>query len=299
MKNKDEQLLDASGKFLIGGDLPVSRIGFGAMRITGDGILGPPEDKNAAIAVLKRTQELGITLIDTAEAYGPEVSENLIAEALYPYPEGLVIATKGGMLRTGPNQAQPDGRPQRLRQDLEGSLRRLRVDQIDVYQLHRPDPNVPFEDSVGELARMKAEGKIRHVGLANVTIDQLVQAQKIVPIVTVQNHYNLAQPQSVGMDNQQTEEMIDLCARQGIGFIPWHPLSVGALARPGSIVEQVARRHQAQPGQIALAWLLQRSPTILPIPGTTSVRHLEENVEAAKIRLSRDEFEEMRRVVHE
>jgi pyridoxine 4-dehydrogenase len=295
MENRKEQTVAASGEFVIGGDLPVSRLGFGAMRITGEGVWGPPKDKDEALAVLKRTLELGITLIDTAEAYGPEVSETLIAEALYPYPEGLVIATKGGMLRTGPNQAQPDGRPQRLRQDLEGSLRRLRVDQIDVYQLHRPDPNVPFEDSVGELAKMKAEGKIRHVGLSNVTIDHLVRAQKIVPIATVQNHYNLAQPQSFGMDSQQTEEMIDLCARQGIGFIPWHPLSVGALARPGSALEQVARRHQAQPGQIAIAWLLQRSPTILPIPGTTSVKHLEENVEGAQIRLSQNEFEEMRR----
>lgn len=298
MKDRNERAIAASGEFLIGGDLPVSRLGFGAMRITGEGIWGPPEDKDAAIAVLKRTQELGINLIDTAQAYGPEISESLIAEALYPYPEGLVIATKGGMLRPGPNQAQPDGRPQRLRQDLEGSLRRLRLDCIDVYQLHRPDLKVPFEDSVGELAKMKAEGKIRHVGLSNVTLEQLVSAQKIVPIATVQNHYNLAQPQSVGMDSQQTEEMIDLCARQGIGFIPWHPLSVGELARSGSMLEQAARRHQAQPGQIALAWLLQRSPTILPIPGTSSVRHLEENVVGAQIRLSQDEFEEMRRAAH-
>jgi pyridoxine 4-dehydrogenase len=283
---------------VIGGDLHVTRLGFGAMRITGDGVWGPPKDKDAAIAVLKRTQDLGITLIDTAEAYGPEVSESLLAEALYPYPKGLVIATKGGLLRPGPNQFLPDGQPQHLRQALEGSLRRLRVDQIDVYQLHYPDPNVPFEDSVGEIAKMKAEGKIRHVGLSNVNMDQLVMAQKIVPIVTVQNHYNLERPESVGMDIQQTAEMIDLCTRQGIGFIPWHPRSTGELARPGSVLDQIAKRHNAQPGQIALAWLLQRSPTILPIPGTSEVKHLEENVEAVKIRLSQDEFEEMRRVAH-
>ncbi|HTK06892.1 MAG TPA: aldo/keto reductase [Ktedonobacteraceae bacterium] len=298
MENRSERPAAASGEFVIGGDMPVYRLGFGAMRITGEGIWGPPEDKNAAIAVLKRVRDLGITLIDTAEGYGPGVSETLIAEALYPYPEGLVIATKGGLQRTGPNLFQPDGRPQRLRQDLEGSLRRLRVEQIDVYQLHYPDPNVPFEDSVGELAKMRAEGKIRHVGLSNVTIDQLARAQKIVPIVTVQNHYNLERPQSVGMDVQQTEEMIDMCARQNIGFIPWHPRSTGELARPGSILDQIARRHNVHPGQIALAWLLQRSPTILPIPGTASVKHLEENVEGVKIRLSQDEFEEIRRAAH-
>ncbi|GHO76878.1 oxidoreductase [Ktedonobacter sp. SOSP1-85] len=298
MENRNEQIAAASGVFAIGGDLPVSRLGFGAMRLTGEGIWGPPKDKDAAIAVLKRAWDLGITLIDTAEAYGPEISESLIAEALYPYPKGLVIATKGGLLRTGPNQFRPDGRPQRLRQDLEGSLRRLRVDQIDVYQLHYPDPNVPFEDSVGEIAKMKAEGKIRHVGLSNVTIDQLTAAQKIVPIVTVQNHYNLEQPQAVGIDIQQTAALIDLCAQENIGFIPWHPRSVGDLARPGSVLDQIARRYNAQSSQIALAWLLKRSPTILPIPGTASVKHFEENVEAAKIRLSQDEFEAIRRVAH-
>ncbi|GHO79567.1 oxidoreductase [Ktedonobacter sp. SOSP1-85] len=298
MENRNERSAAASGTFAIGGDLPVSRLSFGAMRLTGDGIWGPPKEKDAAIAVLKRALDLGITLIDTAEAYGPEISESLIAEALYPYPKGLVIATKGGLLRTGPNQFRPDGRPQRLRQDLEGSLRRLRVDQIDVYQLHYPDPNVPFEDSVGEIAKMKAEGKIRHVGLSNVTIDQLMVAQKIVPIVTVQNHYNLAQPQAVGIDARQTAALIDLCARENIGFIPWHPRSVGDLAHPGSVLDQIARRYNAQFGQIALAWLLKRSPTILPIPGTTSIKHLEENVEAAKIRLSQDEFEEIRRIAH-
>ena len=295
MENINERLTAVSGEFTIGGDLHISRLGFGAMRIVGDGVWGPPKDKDAAIAVLKRTQDLGITLIDTAEAYGPGISESLIAEALYPYPESLVIATKGGLQRSGPNQFQPDGDPLHLRQALEGSLRRLRVDKIDVYQLHYPDPNVPFEDSVGEIAKMKAEGKIRHVGLSNVTIDQLMSAQKIVPIVTVQNHYNLEKPQSVGMDVQQTQEMIDICASQGIGFIPWHPRSTGKLAQLGSVLDQIAKRHNVQTGQIAIAWLLHRSPTILPIPGTSSVKHLEENVEGAKIRLSQDEFEEIRR----
>lgn len=298
MEKNNERSVAASGTFVIGGDLPVSRLGFGAMRLTGDGVWGPPTDKAAAIAVLKRTQDLGITLIDTAESYGPEVSESLIAQALHPYPKDLVLATKGGVLRPGPNQFLPDGHPLHLRQALEGSLRRLRVDQIDVYQLHYPDPNIPFEDSVGELAKMKAESKIRHVGLSNVTIDQLVMAQKIVPIVTVQNHYNLEKPQSVGMDVQQSEAMVDLCARQGIGFLPWHPQWVGELARPGSVLDQIARRHEATPGQIALAWLLHRSPTILPIPGTSSVRHLEENIASAKISLSQDEFQEIDRVAH-
>lgn len=296
MEQRNKQPITAnSSTFLIGGDLPVFRLGFGAMRLTGSGIWGPPEDKDAAITILQRTQELGITLIDTAEAYGPEVSESLIAEALYPYPEGLIIATKGGLLRPSPNQFLPDGDPQHLRRALEGSLRRLRMEQISLYQLHYPDPNVPFEDSVGEIAQMRTEGKIRHVGLCNVTIDQLTRAQKIVPIVTVQNHYNLEKPQSVDMDIQQSREMIDLCAQQGIGFLPWHPRSLGALAQPGSVLDQIARRHQAQPGQIALAWLLQRSPTILPIPGTSSLKHLEENVESTKLRLSQDEFEEISR----
>jgi pyridoxine 4-dehydrogenase len=295
MEKNNERSVAASGTFAIGGDLPVSRLGFGAMRLTGEGVWGPPADKDAAIAVLKRTQDLGVTLIDTAESYGPAISESLIAEALYPYPEDLVLATKGGLLRPGPNQFVPDGHPQHLRTALEGSLRRLRVDQIDVYQLHYPDPNVPFEDSVGELARMKAEGKIRHVGLSNVTIEQLTIAQRIVPIVTVQNHYNLEKPQSVGMNVQQSEEMINVCASLGIGFIPWHPQWVGDLARPGSVLDQLARKHHAQPGQIALAWLLHRSPTILPIPGTSSVKHLEENVESAKISLSQDEFQEIDR----
>jgi pyridoxine 4-dehydrogenase len=291
MQNTIKRPAEASGVFAIGGDLKVYRIGFGAMRITGEGIWGPPANKQEAIAVLRRALELGINLIDTADSYGPEVSESLIAEALYPYPAGLVIATKGGLLRPGPGQWSPDGRPQHLREALEGSLRRLRLDHIDVYQFHRPDPKVPFEDSVGEIANMRAEGKIRHVGLSNVTVEELARAQKIVPIVTVQNHYNLAQRQSEHMTVQQSEEMVDVCERQGIGFIPWNPLSTGELANQGGPLDQIARRHNAQPGQIALAWLLQRSSTLLPIPGTSSVKHLEENTMAATIKLTQEEFE--------
>ena len=281
----------ASGTFTIGGDLTVYRLGFGAMRLTGPGIWGPPADKQEAIAVLRRAIELGVNLIDTADSYGPEVSESLIAEALYPYPKDLVIATKGGLLRTGPGQWPQDGRPEHLREALEGSLRRLRLDHIDIYQFHRPDPNVPFEDSIGALAKMREEGKIRHVGLSNVTIDQLAQAQKIVPIVTVQNHYNLAMRESEHMTVAESEEMIDLCARQGIGFIPWSPLAFGELARSDNTFVQIAKRHDAQPSQIALAWLLKHSSTMLPIPGTSSVKHLEEDVVGATIKLSQEEFD--------
>src|SRR5579884_3284208 len=291
MQSKQQQPATASGTFTIGGDLTVYRLGFGAMRLTGQGIWGPPPDKQEALAVLHRALDLGINLIDTADSYGPEVSENLIAEALYPYPEGLVIATKGGLLRTGPGQWPQDGRPEHLREALEGSLRRLRLNQIDIYQFHRPDSKVPFEDSVGEIAKMRAEGKIRHVGLSNVTVEELARAQKIVPIVTVQNHYNLAQRQSERMTVQQSEEIVDVCERQGIGFIPWNPLSTGELARQGGALDQIAKRHNAQHGQIALAWLLQRSSTMLPIPGTSSVKHLEENTMAATIKLTQEEFE--------
>ncbi len=291
MQNTMQRPAHASGTLIIGGDLTVYRLGFGAMRITGEGVWGPPANKQEAIAVLHRALELGINLIDTADSYGPEVSELLIAEALYPYPKDLVIATKGGLLRPGPGQWVPDGSPKHLREALEGSLRRLRLERIDIYQFHRPDPKVPFEDSVGELAKMRAEGKIRHVGLSNVTIDQLARAQKIVPIVTVQNRYNLANRESENMTAAQSEEMIDICARQGIGFIPWFPLATGELARSGGPLDQIAKRHNATPSQIALAWLLQRSSTMLPIPGTSSVKHLEENVMGATIKLSKEEFE--------
>jgi pyridoxine 4-dehydrogenase len=285
----------ASGTFTIGGDLTVYRLGYGTMRLTGPGIWGPPASKHEAIAVLRRALELGINLIDTADSYGPEVSELLIAEALYPYPKDLVIATKGGLLRPGPNQWVPDGSPQHLREALEGSLRRLRLDHIDLYQFHRPDPKVPFEVSVGEFAKMRQEGKIRHVGLSNVTLDQLARAQEIVPIVTVQNYYNLADRKSENMTVAESEAMVDLCARQRIGFISWFPLATGELARQGGPLDQIARQHNAKPSQIALAWLLQRSSTMLPIPGTSSVKHLEENVLGATIKLTQEEFDAVER----
>jgi pyridoxine 4-dehydrogenase len=295
MQTTQQRPAEASGKLTVGGDLEVYRLGFGAMRLTGPGIWGPPADKQEALRVLRRALELGINLIDTADSYGPEVSESLIAEALYPYPRDLVIATKGGLLRPGPGQWVPDGRPEHLRMALEGSLRRLRLDRIDIYQFHRPDPNVPFEESVGALAEMRKEGKIRHVGLSNVTIDELSRAQRIVPIVTVQNHYNLESRESERMNVADSERMIDICASQRIAFIPWAPLTAGALASPGGRLDEVARRHNATPSQIALAWLLRRSPTMLPIPGTASVRHLEENVLGATIRLTDAEFDTIAR----
>jgi aryl-alcohol dehydrogenase-like predicted oxidoreductase len=281
----------ASGKLTIGGDLEVYRLGFGAMRITGPGIWGPPPDRQEAVAVLRRAVELGINVIDTADSYGPEVSESLIAEALYPYPQGLVIATKGGLVRPGPDEWVPDGRPEHLRAALEGSLRRLRLNRVDVYQFHRPDPNVPFEDSIGTLAQMQKEGKIRHIGLSNVTLDDLARAQRIVPIVSVQNHYNLVSRHSEGMSVADSERMVEICASQRIAFIPWSPLTAGALARPGGPLDDIARRYNATPSQVALAWLLQRSPTMLPIPGTASVKHLEDDVRGATIRLSDAEYD--------
>ena len=289
MQHTTERPAEASGTITLGGDLKVYRLGFGAMRLTGEGIWGPPADKQEALAVLKRSLELGINLIDTADSYGPEVSEELIAEALYPYPQDLVIATKGGLLRTGPGQWPMDGRPEHLREALEGSLKRLRLDRVDIYQFHRPDPNVPFEDSVGEVARMREEGKIRHVGLSNITVEELGRAQKIVPIVTVQNHYNLSKRQSERMNGQQSEEMIDICAQQGIGFIPWSPLE--NISQASDELKQIAKQHNAQPSQIALAWLLQRSRTMLPIPGTSTVKHLEENVQGATLKLTQEEFD--------
>jgi pyridoxine 4-dehydrogenase len=293
MQQTNQRPATASGTFTIGGDLTVYRLGFGGMRLTGKGIWGPPANKQECINVLRRALDLGVNLIDTADSYGPVVSESLIAEALYPYPEGLVIATKGGLVRPGPDQWEPDGRPQHLREALEGSLKRLRLDHIDIYQFHRPDPKVPFEDSVGEIAKLKQEGKIRHVGLSNVTIDELARAQKIVPIVTVQNHYNLAQRQSERMSHAESEEMINTCARQNIGFIPWFPLATGQLAQSGGPLDQIAKQQNAQPSQIALAWLLMRSKTMLPIPGTSSVKHLEENVASATIKLSQQEYDKL------
>ncbi|MGI8826331.1 MAG: aldo/keto reductase [Chloroflexota bacterium] len=278
----------ASGTFTLGGDLTVYRLGFGAMQITGPGIWGEPRDHAGAIAVLRRSLELGVNLIDTSDAYGPEVSERLIAEALYPYPKDLVIATKGGLLRTGPDRWPTNGRPEHLRQALEGSLRRLRLERIDIYQFHRPDPKVPFEESVGALADLRQEGKIRHVGLSNVSVDQLRAAQDIVPIVSVQNQYNLT--------DRKDEDVLETCQRENLGFFPWFPLATGDLTKTGGELDEIAKRHQAAPGQIALAWLLGRSPVMLPIPGTSSVSHLEENVAAATIELSDEEFEELRRL---
>lgn len=283
MQSTTRRPAEASGMFTIGGDLRVYRLGFGTMRLTGPGIWGPPANKQEALATLHRAFELGINLIDTADSYGPEVSEQLIAEALYHYPKGLVIATKGGFLRPGPDQWVPDGRPEHLREALEGSLRRLRLDHIDLYQLHVPDPRVPYEESVGVLAKMKEEGKICHVGISNVTTDHLARAQKIVPVVTVQNRYNLA--------DRVDDAMIDVCVRQGIGYIPWAPLAMGELARQGGVLSQTAKRHHATLNQIALAWLLQRSGNMLPIPGTASVQHLEEDVLSATIKLTQEEFD--------
>lgn len=267
-----------SGTFLIGGDRPVHRLGFGAMRLTGRGIWGEPAERAACRATLRRAVELGVTLIDTADAYGPEVSERLIGETLAPYPAALVIATKGGLVRGGPDQWSPIGRPEYLRAALEGSLRRLKLDHIELYQFHRPDPRTPFEESVGALAQFRQEGKVRHVGLSNLTVEQIETARRIVPIATVQNRFNLT--------DRGSEDVLDYCATAGIGFIPWFPLATGALARPGGPLDQIARRLNATPGQVALAWLLRRSPVILPIPGTATVAHLEENVAAANLTLS-------------
>ncbi|PZS06104.1 MAG: oxidoreductase [Chloroflexi bacterium] len=283
-----QQPATESGTFQLSGDLPVHRLGFGAMQITGPGIWGPPKDHDEVIRVLRRAIDLGINLIDTADAYGPYVSEELIAEALYPYPQGLVIATKGGLTRTGPGQWPENGTPQHLREAIEGSLKRLRLERIDLYQLHRPDRNVPFEDSVNTLAGLQREGKIRHVGLSNVTTEQLATAQRIVPIVSVQNRYNLT--------DREAEDVLDACTQQNIGFIPWFPLATGDLAEPGGPLAGIAQRHHAEPAQIALAWLLQRSPVMLPIPGTSSVAHLEQNTEAACIHLSQEDVDQLNRL---
>ena len=271
--------------FRIGGDLEVHRLGFGAMRITGNGIWGPPDDPEEAKRLLRRVVERGVDLIDTADSYGPEVSENLIAEALHPYPDGLVIATKGGLRRTGPGQWPRDARPERLKECCEASLRRLKVDRIDLYQLHSPDNRVPLEDSMGALRELKEEGKIRHVGVSNMSVDELERARAVVEVVSVQNRYNL--------EDRRSEDVLDVCEADGIGFIPWFPLATGRLAEPGGPLDRIARAHEATPAQIALAWLLARSPVMLPIPGTSSVEHFEENLAAADIELSPDEVAEI------
>ena len=275
----------ASGTLTLGDDLEVHRLGFGAMRITGDGVWGPPADRDVAVAVVRRVVELGVNLIDTADSYGPRVSEQLIAEALHPYPDGLVIATKGGLQRSGPGQWSRNGRPEHLRTACEGSLRDLRTDRIDLYQLHAPDPDVPYAESVGAMKELQDEGKIHHVGVSNVSVEQLDEARSIVDVVSVQNRFNLS--------DRSSAEVLAVCERDGLGFFPWFPLAAGDLARPGGVVAEIAQAHDATPGQVALAWLLARSPVMLPIPGTGSLEHLEENVAAAELELNEEELERL------
>ncbi len=273
----------ASGTVLLGGELTVRRLGFGAMRITGDGIWGPPKDPAAAVAVLRRALELGVNFIDTADSYGPYVSEELIAKALAPYPQDLVIATKGGWNRPGPDQWTHDASPEHLRKAVEGSLKRLRLDRIDLYQLHVPDPVVPFDASIETLVELREKGKIRLIGLSNVTQEHIERARKITPIISVQNRYSFA--------DREWDYVVDYCERHGIAFIPWYPLGAGTVA--GMLLEKIAKAHNKTPKQVALAWLLKRSPVMLPIPGTSSIPHLEENVEAASLRLSDEEYAQL------
>ena len=272
----------ASGTFALGGDLPVHRLGYGAMRITGAGIWGPPADPDNAKRVLRRAVELGVDFLDTADSYGPYVSEDLIREALHPY-DGIVVATKGGLTRSGPGVWEQVGRPEYLRQCVEMSLRRLGVERLDLWQLHRIDGQVPVEDSLGAVKELQDAGKIRHVGLSEVTVAEIEQARKIVDVVSVQNLYNLG--------NRQSEDVLDYCEREGIGFIPWFPVAAGELARPGGLLDEIARDHDATHAQLALAWLLRRSPVLLPIPGTGSVEHLEENCAAAGVELTDEEYD--------
>jgi pyridoxine 4-dehydrogenase len=273
----------SAGTISLRGELTVNRLGFGAMRLTGEGIWGPPRDRAAAMAILRRAVELGVNFIDTADSYGPNVSEELIAEALAPYPKDLVIATKGGWNRPGPNQWTHDASPAHLREAVEGSLKRLRLDRIDVYQLHVPDPVVPLNASIETLANMQSQGKIRLVGLSNVTVEHIERARKVVPIVSVQNRYSFA--------DREWDNVVDYCERNGIAFIPWFPLGAGRVA--GRLLERIAKARQVKPIQIALAWLLKRSPIMLPIPGTSSIAHLEENIQAASLQLSENEYLEL------
>jgi pyridoxine 4-dehydrogenase len=280
---KIESPAGLAGTISLGGELTIRRLGFGAMRITGDGIWGSPKDPDTALRVLRRAVELGINFIDTADSYGPNVSEELIAKALAPYPRDLVIATKGGWNRPGPNQWTHDASPKHLREAVEGSLTRLRLDRIDVYQLHIPDPAVPFEASVETLAQLQAEGKIRFVGLSNVTKEHIERARKIVPIVSVQNRYSFA--------DREWDYVVDYCERNRIAFIPWFPLASGKVA--SMFLERIATNHRKTPKQVALAWLLRRAPVTLLIPGTSSIQHLEENVEAASLRLTDEEYQQL------
>jgi pyridoxine 4-dehydrogenase len=278
----------AAGQITLGGDLTVNRLGFGAMRITGPGIWGPPADVPTAVRVVQRAVQLGVNFIDTADSYGPEVSENIIAQALYPYPANLVIATKGGLVRPAPDIWSRNGRPKHLREACEGSLRRLRRDRIDVYQFHSPDSRVPLVDSIGELVRLKSEGKIRHIGISNVSLDELEQAERLTPIVSVQNRFNF--------EDRRSAAVVDYCARKSMAFIPWAPLDSGRhTQQSGSIraLTRVAERHKVSVGSAAIAWLLQHSKAMLPIPGTGSIEHLEENVAAASIRLTAADLREL------
>jgi pyridoxine 4-dehydrogenase len=267
---------------VLGENLTIHRLGYGAMRITGPGIWGEPKDRAEALRVLKRAVELGVDFIDTADAYGPEVSENLIAEALYPYPAGLVIATKGGFARSGPNKWEMVGRPEYLRQCVEMSLRRLKLERIELYQLHRIDPKVPVEESLGALKDLQKAGKIRHIGLSEVSPAEIDRASKTVKIVSVQNQYNLS--------DRQHEKVLQYCEQQQLAFIPWFPVAAGKLAEPGGPLDQIARKHGATVAQLSLAWLLHHSPVMIPIPGTSSVKHLEENMAAARLQLSPEEW---------
>ena len=282
-KKTENPLAGSSETVSLGGELTVNRLGFGAMRITGDGIWGPPKDPASALAVLRRATKLGVNFIDTADSYGPYVSEELIAKALAPYPKDLVIATKVGWNRPGPGQWTHDASPEHLRKAVEGSLKRLRLERVDVYQLHVPDPVVPFDSSVETLAELQAEGKIRFIALSNVTKEHIERARKIAPIVSVQNRYGFA--------DREWDYVVDYCERNGIAFIPWSPLGSGKVG--GMLLERIAQAHQNTPMQVALAWLLKRSPIMLPIPGTSSIEHLEENVRAASLRLSDDEYREL------
>jgi len=280
---------DTNPTWKLGGDLPVNRLGFGAMRITGEGIWGWPPDRNNALKVLKSAVELGVNLIDTADAYGPETSELLISEALYPYPKGLVIATKGGLTRPGPSQWVPNGRPEHLKQAVEMSLKRLRLERIDLYQLHTIDPRVPLEASLGVLNEMQDAGKIRHVGLSNVSPEEIVRARKILPIVSVQNQYNI--------EDRKWEKTLIYCEKESLGFMPWSPIGGARGLKPDNALEKAAKAHSASVVQVAIAWLLQRSPVMLPIPGTSSIAHLEENVAAAKLKLTPAEWKAIEREI--
>lgn len=284
MTHSNSRPVEAGGTFKIG-DMRVHRLGYGAMQITGKGIWGPPRDPEEAIRVLKRTIELGVDFIDTADSYGPYVSEELIQKALHPYPKQLVIATKAGLVRTGPDEWHPVGRPEYLRQECLMSLRRLGVDRIDLFQLHRVDSKVPADEQYGLLRDLQKEGKVRHVGLSEVSVEQIEAARKIVPIVTVQNLYNLT--------NRQSEKVLEHCQTHRIGFIPWFPIASGQLANPGGVVDRIATAVRATPAQVALAWLLQRSAVMLPIPGTSSVKHLEENCAAAQVHLTDQQMAEL------